>query len=154
VGKAPLPDAVFGLYCYENGEFRLVATLTTGSDGRLSFPELQTDVLYKLVEERPPGGYAIITKEIYFRLQSGQNTVSFTFCDAAGRVAQTPSGVAGEYNTGNRILSLTVENLRGYALPSTGGTGALLYILCGLILVISPLVYGFSLRRRYGRRLK
>lgn len=153
-GKNPLSNAIFGLYCYENGEFRLVATLTTGSDGRISFPELQTDVLYKLVEERPPGGYAIITKEIYFRLQSGQNTVSFAFCDASGSVAQTPSGVAGEYNTGNRILSLAVENLRGYALPSTGGTGALLYILCGLILVIGPLVYGFSLRRRYGRRLK
>jgi uncharacterized repeat protein (TIGR02543 family) len=154
VGKAPLPDAVFGLYCYENGVFRFVEKLSTGTDGHIYFPELQTQMLYKLVEERPPGGYAIITKEIYFRLQSGQNTVSFTFCDAAGSVAQTPSGVAGEYNTGNRILSLTVENLRGYALPSTGGTGALLYILCGLILVIGPLVYGFSLRRRYERRSK
>ena len=154
VGQKPLSGALFGLYCYDSGAFRLVDKLTTGSDGRISFPELQTDVLYKLVEERPPGGYAIITKEIYFRLQSGQNTVSFTFCDAAGSVAQTPSGVAGEYNTGNRILSLTVENLRGYALPSTGGTGALLYILCGLFLVSAPLVYGFSLRRRYERRSK
>ena len=39
-------------------------------------------------------------------------------------------------------------------LPSTGGSGPLIYILCGLILVGAPLVYGFSLRRKNGRRSK
>ena len=39
-------------------------------------------------------------------------------------------------------------------LPSTGGIGIPIYILGGLILVIGPLVYGFSLRRRYERRSK
>ena len=153
-GKKPLSGAIFGLYCYENGEFRLVETLTTGSDGRISFPELQTDVLYKLVEEKPPNGYAIITKEIFFKLIPAENAVSFTFCDAEGNISETPGGVTGEYVTGNKTLSLTVENLRGYALPSTGGIGTFLYILCGLILVFGPFVYGFSLRRRYERRSK
>ena len=153
-GKNPLSNAIFGLYCYENGEFRLLATLTTGSDGRISFPELQTDVLYKLVEESPPNGYAIITKEIFFKLVPSGNTVSFAFCDASGNISETPRGITGEYATGKKTLSITVENIRGYALPSTGGIGTLLYILCGLALVLGPLVYGFSLRRRYGRRSK
>ena len=152
--KKPLPGAIFGLYCYEDGEFRLVKTLTTGSDGRISFPELQTDVLYKLVEERSPDGYAIITKEIFFKLIPAQNTVSFAFCDESGNIAETPRGITGEYVTGNKTLTITVGNLRGYALPSTGGIGTLLYILCGLILVFGPFVYGFSLRRRYERRSK
>ena len=39
-------------------------------------------------------------------------------------------------------------------LPATGGIGIPLYVLCGLTLVLGPLVYGFSLRRRYGRRYK
>ena len=39
-------------------------------------------------------------------------------------------------------------------LPSTGGIGTSIYILFGLVLVISPFVYGLSLRRRYGRRFK
>ena len=151
-GKAPLSGAIFGLYRYDSGVFQLVETLTTGANGYVSFPALQTDVLYKLVEESPPDGYAIITKEIFFKLSTGEKMVSFTFCDATGRVTETPGGVTGEYITGNKILSLTVENLRGYALPSTGGTGVLLYILCGLILVVGPFVYGFSLRRRYERR--
>ena len=153
-GKKPLSGAIFGLYCYENGEFRLVETLTTGSDGRISFPELQTDVLYKLVEEKPPNGYAIITKEIFFKLIPAENAVSFTFCDAEGNISETPGDVTGEYVTGNKTLSLTVENLRGYALPSTGGIGTPIYILCGLIFVLGPFVYGFSLRRRHGRRMK
>jgi LPXTG-motif cell wall-anchored protein len=38
-------------------------------------------------------------------------------------------------------------------LPATGGIGIPIYILCGLTLVLGPFVYGFSLRRRYGRRL-
>ena len=36
-----------------------------------------------------------------------------------------------------------------YELPSTGGIGYPLLILCGLPLVLAPLVYGLSLRRRY-----
>ncbi len=150
--KKPLKGAIFELYCYESGAFRLVETLTTGSDGRVSFPELQTAVLYKLVEVRPPDGYATITKEIFFKLTPANNIISFAFCDSAGNISERPGGVAGEYITGNKMLSLTVENLRGYALPSTGGTGVLLYVLCGLALVLGPLVYGFSLRRRYERR--
>ena len=150
-GQKSLPGAIFGLYCYENGAFHRIATLTTGADGRISFPELQTEVLYKLVEERPPNGYAIITKEIFFKLVSAERIVSLAFCDSAGNISESPSGVKGEYGTGSKILSLTVENLRGYELPSTGGSGRLIYVLCGLILVIAPLVYGFSLRRRYGR---
>ena len=151
-GKKPLSGAIFGLYCYENGEFRLIEMLTTGSDGHISFPELQTEVLYKLVEETAPNGYAIITKEIFFKLISEEETFSFKFFDSAGNIAETPSGVKGEYVTGGKILLLTVENLRGYALPSTGGIGTFVYILCGLIFVFGPLVYGFSLRRRYKRR--
>ena len=153
-GRAPLAGATFGLYYYDSDGFRLLTNLTTGSDGLVFFPELQTEVLYKLVEETPPSGYAIITKTLYFKLIPGEKTVSFAFCNAAGSVTDTPGGVSGEYITGSKTFSLTVENLRGYALPGTGGIGTHLYILCGLLFIIGPLVYGFSLRRRYGRRLK
>jgi hypothetical protein len=39
-----------------------------------------------------------------------------------------------------------------YELPSTGGIGTPIYMLCGLILTLAPLVYGLSLRRKYERR--
>ena len=37
-------------------------------------------------------------------------------------------------------------------LPATGGIGTHIFVLCGLPLVSAPLVYGFSLRRKYERR--
>ena len=151
-GENPLSGAVFELYCYENSTFQFIETLITGSDGRVSFSQLQTDMLYKLVEAKPPDGYATITKETFFKLVADGNTVSLNFCDSAGNVTKPPGGVIGEYVNGNKILSLTVKNLRGYALPSTGGIGTIIYILCGSVLVLGPLVYGFRLRRRYGRR--
>ena len=63
-------------------------------------------------------------------------------------------------STGGNIptYAVTVTNVYRWTgsveLPGTGGIGKSLYILFGLILVVSPFVYGFSLRRRYGRRFK
>ena len=150
----PLKGAEFGLYREENGAFLLVQTITTGADGHITFLNLETDTLYKLVEEKPPNGYAVLAKEIFFALRPKGDTVALQFYDSAGNQISAPNGVSGEYTTGNQLLTFTVKNLRGYELPSTGGAGMLLYVLCGLVLVISPLVYGFSLRRRYERRSK
>ena len=36
-----------------------------------------------------------------------------------------------------------------FELPSTGGIGSPIFILCGLALILAPLVYGLILRRRY-----
>ena len=147
-----LIGAEFGLYRQENGTYLLVQSLTTGVDGHITFGNLETDTLYKLVEEKPPNGYAVIAKEIFFALRPNESTVSLRFYDSAGYVISAPNGVSGEYITGNQLLTVTVKNLRGYELPSTGGTGIFFNILCGLFLVSAPLVYGLSLRRKYERR--
>jgi uncharacterized repeat protein (TIGR02543 family) len=149
-----LTGAKFGLYRQDKDNYLLVQSLTTGVDGRITFLNLQTDTLYKLVEEMPPDGYATITRTVFFALKPNGSTVSLRFYDSVGKAISTPDGVSGEYITGDQLLTLTVKNLRGYALPSTGGIGALPYMLCGLILVLSPLAYGFSLRRKYERRSK
>lgn len=132
--------------------FLLVQSLTTGIDGHITFLDMEMDTLYKLIEEKPPNGYATISKEVFFKLQPDGSTASLLFYDAAGNVISAPNGADGEYVTGSRYLTITVKNLRGYELPSTGGMGMPLYILCGLMLILAPLVYGFSLRRKYERR--
>ena len=147
-----LTGAEFGLYRQENDMFLLVQSFTTGVDGHVTFLNLETDTLYKLVEEKPPNGYAVISKEIFFALRPNGSTVSLVFYDSAGREISAPNGVSGEYITGNQLLTVTVKNLRGYELPSTGGTGIFFNILCGLLLMAAPLVYGLSLRRKYERR--
>ena len=152
--NAALIGAEFGLYKQDknNDVYLLVQSLTTGVDGHITFPDLEMDVLYKLVEEKPPNGYAVIAKEILFALRPNGSTVSLRFYDSAGKEISAPNGVSGEYITGNQLLTVTVKNLRGYELPSTGGTGVFFHILCGLLLMAAPLVYGLSLRRKYERR--
>ena len=62
--------------------------------------------------------------------------------------------ISGESPTYETTITNTYRWTGSYELPGTGGIGTLIYILCGLILVCGPLVYGFSLRRRYERRSK
>ena len=82
------------------------------------------------------------------------NMFELKFYDSAGNVISAPTGVSGVYEdeSGNKLLTLTVQNLRGYELPSTGGTGIFFNILCGLPLISAPLVYGLSMRRKNERR--
>ena len=148
----PLIGAEFGLYKLQNGTYLSVQTLTTGVDGHITFSNLEMDTLYKLVEEKPPNGYAIITKEIFFRIVPTEEKVSLIFYDSEGRVISMPEGTFGEYITGGKVLTLTVKNLRGYKLPSTGGMGIYPYIFCGFAIMAAPLIYGFRLRRKCERR--
>ena len=41
-----------------------------------------------------------------------------------------------------------------FELPATGGIGTPIYILCGLTLMLAPLVYGFGLRRRHRKEAR
>ena len=145
----PLSGAEFGLYKQESGVYLSVQSLTTGVDGHLIFGDLETDTLYKLVEETPPNGYAILAKEVFFALRPNGNTVSLVFYNSVGNEIPAPYGISAEYIAGNQFLIVTVKNLRGYALPATGGIGTPIFILCGLSLILAPLVYGIGLRHRY-----
>ena len=152
VSNEALPGAEFNLYKLEDELFRLVESRTTDAEGNIAFAEVETGTLYKLVEAKPPDGYAIMTKEVFFRLTPVDRTVMLEFCDAKGNVVPTPMGVEGDYLSGGTHLLLTVQNVAGFKLPSTGGIGTPIYILCGLFFMFTPLVYGFSLRRRQERR--
>ena len=62
--------------------------------------------------------------------------------------------ISGNTPTYETTVTNTYRWTGSVELPGTGGIGTPIYILCGLVLVFGPLVYGFSLRRRYGRRSK
>ena len=64
------------------------------------------------------------------------------------------TSIGADVPTYETVVTNTYRWTGSYELPSTGGIGTIIYILCGLMLVFGPFVYGFSLRRRYGRRSK
>jgi LPXTG-motif cell wall-anchored protein len=148
----PLPGATFGLYNAQGG---LIATGITDANGKLTFQTniiqgiiLQEHTLYYLQEIQPPTAYRLDDTMHWFCFCS-DTTEACKKCDVlleginAFRIPFEQVGIVDLVN-----YPANVE------LPATGGIGTPIYILCGLTLVIGPLVYGFSLRRRYERRSK
>ena len=148
----PLPGAKFGLYNAQGG---LITTGITDANGKLTF---QTDIiqgiilreheLYYLQEIQPPIAYQLDDTKHWFCFcnDTGDACIECNKLLIDQEAIRIPFEEIGRFDIVN--YPANVE------LPSTGGIGTPIYILCGLSLVIGPLVYGFSLRRRYGRRSK
>jgi hypothetical protein len=148
----PLSGATFGLYNAQGG---LIASGITNAEGKVRFQTdiakgivLQEHVLYYLQEIQPPLAY-----------QLDETKYWFCFCNSTRDSCEECNNILLETD-GIRIPfeQVGVVDIVNYPtnveLPGTGGIGTPIYMLCGLILVLGPLVYGFSLRRRYGRRSK
>jgi hypothetical protein len=147
----PLPGAKFGLYNAQGG---LITTGVTDANAKLIFQTniiegivLQEHNLYYLQEIQPPPAYRLDDAKYWFCFCSGTGDSCFE-CNKLmidAEAVRIPFEEIGLIDIAN--YPANVE------LPATGGIGTPIYILCGLTLVFGPLVYGFSLRRRYGRRL-
>ena len=146
----PLPGATFGLYNAQGG---LITTGVTDANGKLIFQTniikgiiLREHVLYYLQEIRPPLAYRSDDTKHWFCFcnHTGNACVECDKLSADEKVVRIPFEQIG-------IIDITNVPAK-VDLPATGGLGTPIYILCGLTLVFGPLVYGFSLRRRYERR--
>ena len=150
----PLQGATFGLYNAQGG---LITTGVTDENGKLTF---QTDIaqgivlreheLYYLQELQAPIAYQLDNRKHWFCFcgDSGDTCIECNklLIDIDGNAIRIPFEEIGIFDLANYPANVV--------LPSTGGIGKQIYILCGLILTVCPLVYGLGLRRRYGRRLK
>jgi uncharacterized surface anchored protein len=148
----PLPGATFGIYNEQGG---LIATGITDKNGKLLFQTniaqgivLREHVLYYFQEILAPLAY-----------QKDETMYCFCFCDNTGDSCEVCNNIL----SGTDAIRIPFEtvgivdivNHPSYVeLPTTGGIGNYIYILCGLVLTLGPLVYGFSLRHRYIRRYK
>ena len=147
-----LPGATFGLYNAQGG---LITTGVTNANGTTLFQTnivkgivLQEHTLYYLQEIQAPATYRLDDTKHWICFCSG-NSETCVECNrllGEAGVGRIPFETIGRVNAVN--YPAPVE------LPATGGIGTHIYILCGLSLMFGPLVYGFSLRRRYERRSK
>ena len=93
-------------------------------------------------------------------LDEAGNVIVYTVVESWETVDWVPMYGAITVVNGGEVPTYTTTITNTYSwkntaeLPSTGGMGPLIYILCGLILVVGPFVYGFNLRRKYGRGSK
>ena len=148
--KQPLEGAVFRVYNEQGG---LIASGETGNDGYLI---IETDLkegiilreheLYYAQEYKSPESYILDDTEQWF-----------IFCNSTDEICDTCQTRMGDKNAvriplGQIGIMDIVNEPIAYELPATGGTGIMPYILCGLVLISAPLVYGLSLKHKHERR--
>ena len=147
----PLPGATFGLYNAQGG---LITAGVTDANGKLAFKTniiegivLQEHVLYYLQEIQPPTAYQLDGTKYWFCFcnDTGDTCIACDKLMIDAKAVRIPFEKIGMIHITNHPADVE--------LPATGGIGTPIYILCGLTLVLGPLVYGFSLRRRHGRRV-
>ena len=148
--KNPLSGATFGLYNAQGG---LVGSGVTDATGKLKFQTniiegiiLREHQLYYLQEIQPPPGYQLDDTKYWFCFCNEKDDT----CTECNKLMMDTEAVRIPFET------IGIFNIANYPfnveLPATGGIGIILHVLCGMLLVSAPLVYGLGLRRKYERR--
>lgn len=130
------------------------AALTTGTDGKLTLKGLAPGT-YKLKETKAPAGYVLSAAETEITIadtnfngipdSKEQSTTDTT-------TTQTTTTQTTEKDKDNGLVSITVENTKGFTLPRTGGIGTVLFSMIGIVLMGSGvLLVAVFLRKRFGK---
>ncbi|WPQ68181.1 SpaA isopeptide-forming pilin-related protein [Weissella paramesenteroides] len=123
-----------------NAEFRLTGdnnvnvTGKSDDDGHLTFTDLKPGQ-YVLEETKAPSGYHIMAKKLNITIDN-QGKVSFSDSTIANEVTLSQDDKHNQ-------ITVTIKNSENGVLPKTGGTGIWPYILTGMIIFISSLVFGY-----------
>ena len=119
----------------EGGYEVIRETITVGTEGDdlgRAFISGLADGTYRVKETKAPAGYIPLSSMFVFRIEDGK-----VFFESAG------NGV--EYD--DDMVTFTVRNKAGLALPSTGGEGTLVYTAGGLGMIILAVIL-FLVRRK------
>ena len=123
------------------------AALTTGTDGKLTLKGLAPGT-YKLKETKAPAGYV---------LSAGETEITIADTDFDGipdskEQSTTDTTTTQTTDKDNGLVSITVENTKGFTLPRTGGIGTVLFSMIGIVLMGSGvLLVAVFLRKRFGK---
>lgn len=155
--KTLLPGAEFTLkksgesseihFVGSNGVYRVAASggsaiLEVGDRGnqmgKLVLSGLDVDT-YELTETKAPDGYIKLSAPV---------TITITDADPNGKVDDGSASADGS----DGYVELTVENGKGFTLPSTGGMGTMLFTAIGTVLMGGGLVLLLLYLRRRNRQ--
>ncbi|MCD7839293.1 MAG: CHAP domain-containing protein [Erysipelotrichaceae bacterium] len=157
-----LSGAQFSVYNYETGT--LLTTVTTDASGYATIETstsqgviLQAHTIYYFVETKAPDGYQLDNTTKYY----------FWFCNVEGDCqtckelktaleqaeGESSKIYIGTYDSSKteEIIEITVTNIAGKELPTTGGTGTLGYMTTGILLMSGAafVLYSKKQKRKY-----
>ena len=162
--KVALKDAKFELYKADiDGEItdtKVGTTKTTGADGKIRFEHLDAGVYY-LKEVESPAGYTLLTSPVKIQIvaltdANGDPTGKVEFYINGSKVdaITAQNAVDGPFQsyvqttvtkdeddedvfTQTGVLNVTIENKKGFSLPSTGGMGITIFLAIAFIGITS-----------------
>lgn len=128
-----------------------VSKLTITSSNGVTIPTGLTDGRYRITETAAPDGYIVLDDAIYFKVEQAiaegtdeqdarQVSYSIVLSDKDGNVISTDK-VKLSTSDSDFSYRLQIANQAGTALPSTGGSGTLWYIVIGLLLMTLSFAY-------------
>lgn len=114
--EVKLPGAEFEIYADEACEGNIIDTIVTDENGIATHKGLAAGTYY-LKETKAPAGYKLV----------------------ADPIEVVVSGTSANLNT-EGYVEIQVENVKGGSLPTTGGTGTIIFTVVGAILLIGASV--------------
>ena len=137
-----------------------VSKLTITSSNGVTIPTGLTDGRYRITETAAPDGYIVLDDAIYFKVEQaiaegtdeqGARQVSYStvLSDKDGNVISTDK-VKLSTSDSDFSYRLQIANQAGTALPSTGGSGTLWYIVIGSLLMTLSFAYFMFKKCRNG----
>lgn len=128
----------------------LSSTDTTGADGIARFAGLG-DGTYYIKETSAPNPYILLKKPITVKVEAtlpesvmnGKETVTKYTYEVSG-----DGVVQGSATTDDGKVTFTVENKKGFVLPTTGGMGTYLFTIGGALLILAAVVLILRSRKK------
>ena len=93
---------------------------------------------YALKETKTVGGYTLLTKYVEFNLVDENSD---------GLPDGKLDNAKGE-NTDSNILSKTVDNKKGFTMPTTGGMGTYIFTIGGLVVMVGAVLLLVSSKKK------
>ena len=141
-GETPITDAVYG--AETSGENR--GKFVTGDDGKINIKNL-VDGTYVLKEVKTANDYTLLANPITITIDTDAEgySVANPKVTVSGAVQQT-SELEKDSNT--HYYTFTVENQKGFSLPSTGGMGTYLFTIGGIVIMAGAAFALIAMKKR------
>lgn len=123
-----------------------VSDLTITSTDGVTIPVGLNTGRYRITETAAPDGYVILDNSVYFAVtesqaENGQSSFAISLTDENGNTISSLENVKVLEGNGSYSTRIQIANETGKALPHTGGSGRMFYVLVGLALMLVTLAY-------------
>ncbi|MCW8487016.1 InlB B-repeat-containing protein [Streptococcus macedonicus] len=123
-----------------------VSDLTITSTDGVTIPVGLNTGRYRITETAAPDGYVILDNSVYFAVtesqaENGQSSFAISLTDENGNTISSLENVKVLEGNSSYSTRIQIANETGKALPHTGGSGRMFYVLVGLALMLVTLAY-------------